>query len=461
VRDVLRKSALEQADLIARGHVSSLELTRAYLDRIARIDPKLGAFVYVMAERALAEAKAHDRRDADLPPFWGVPTAVKDLNAAKGSYTRFGSRAFERLFTPVDDATVAQLRRAGFVILGKTATSELGALPVTETDIHPPARCPWDLARSAGGSSGGAGAAVAAGLVPIAQGSDGAGSIRIPAALNHLVGIKPSRGRVENSYGADDRHIIYTCGPLARTVRDAAAMLDAMAGLSVGAPHWAPRPDAPFLELCERRPRKLRLRVVVTSSLTETDPAIAAATMKVARLAESLGHEVKDGAPLTGSLEEFLPLWQRLTSEAPVHDWALTQPVTRWLAEKGRHVTPQEVRRLCDVMSARVVDWFGDADAWITPAVAVAPPLVGEWKELPPEQAFARAARLGAFTAPFNVGGQPALSIPAGFSPAGHPIGVQIAGRMNDEGTILALARQLEREAPGHDAWPAMAWGSD
>ncbi len=458
MRDVLRKSALEQAELIRGGRVSSLELTRAYLERIARLDGKLGAFVYVMEERALAEAKAHDRRDADLPPFWGVPTAVKDLNAAKGSYTRFGSRAFERLFTPVDDATVAQLRRAGFVIVGKTATSELGALPVTETDIHPPARNPWDVARSPGGSSGGAGAAVAAGLVPIAQGSDGAGSIRIPAALNHLVGIKPSRGRVENSYGADDRHIIYTCGPLARTVRDAAAMLDAMAGLSVGKPHWAPRPSAPFLELCEQRPTKLRLRVVTASRFTETDPEIAEATLRVARLAESLGHEVKDGTAQEGSLEEFLPVWQRLTSEAPVHDWALTQPVTRWLAEKGRHVAPRDVRRLCEAMSARVLEWFGEADAWITPAVAVPPPMVGEWKDLPPDQAFARAARLGAFTAPFNVGGQPAVSIPAGMSSAGHPIGVQLVGRLNDEATILGLARQIEREGSWADAWPKMAW---
>jgi amidase len=459
VRDVLRKSALEQAALIRRGLVSSVELTRAYLERIARLDPQLSAFVQVLGERALAEAKAHDRKDADLPPFWGVPTAVKDLNAAKGSFSRFGSRAFERLFSPVDDATVAQLRRAGFVIVGKTATSELGALPVTEPDIHPPTRNPWDLARTAGGSSGGAGAAVAAGLVPIAQGSDGAGSIRIPAALNHLVGIKPSRGRVENSYGHDDRHIIYTCGPLARTVRDAAAMLDAMAGLSVGTPHWAPRPAAPFLELCERRPHKLRLRVVTTSRFTETEPEIAAATLRIAHLAESLGHEVKDGAPQEGSLEEFLPVWQRLTSEAPVHDWALTQPVTRWLAEAGAKIRPEDVRRLCETMAARVLAWFGDADAWITPSVAIAPPFVGEWKGLPPAEAFARAARLGAFTAPLNVGGQPAVSIPAGFSSAGHPIGVQLVGRSNDEGTILALARQLEREAPWDDAWPPLAYG--
>lgn len=457
-RDPLEKTALEQADMLRRGVVSSVELTRAYLDRIARLDGHTSAFVHVLEERAMAEAKAHDRRAAagDMP-FWGVPTAVKDLNAAKGSYTRFGSRAFERLFTPVDDATTAQLRRAGFVILGKTATSELGAMPVTEPDTHAPTKNPWDLARTPGGSSGGAGAAVALGLVPIAQGSDGAGSIRIPAALNHLVGIKPSRGRVENSYGRDDRTIIYTCGPLARTVRDAAAMLDAMAGLSVGKPHWAPRPDAPYLELCERRPRKLRLRVVTASHFTETEPSIAAATMRIARLAESLGHEVKDGTPQVGSLEEFLPVWQRLTSEAPVHDWALVQPVTRWLADAGRNVTEPQVERLREEMSARMLDWFGDADAWITPAVAIAPPHIGEWKGLPPAEAFARAARLGAFTAGFNVSGQPAVSIPAGLSPAGHPIGVQLAGRMNDEATILQLARQLEREGAWDLAWPALA----
>ena len=228
-------------------------------------------------------------------------------------------------------------------------------------------------------------------------------------------------------------------------------------GLTVGKPHWAPRPEAPFLELCERPPRKLRLRVVVTSRFTETDPEIAEATYRIARLAESFGHELTDGTLHEGSIEEFLPVWQRIAAEAPVHDWALTQPVTRWLADKGRGVHPAECLRLTKQMAARVADWFGDADVWITPAVAVAPPLIGEWKNLPPADAFARASRLGAFTAPFNVSGQPAVSIPAGVSSRGHPIGVQLAGRVNDEATILQLSRQLERAAPWDDAWPELA----
>ena len=461
MRDVLRKSALEQASMIRRGVLSSVELTEAYLDRIARLNPQIGAFVQVLEVRALQEAKARDRKDKDLPPFWGVPTGVKDLNAAKGSYTRMGSRAFERLFSPVDDATVAQLRRAGFVIVGKTATSELGAMPVTEPDIHPPARNPWDPGRTAGGSSGGAGGAVAAGLVPVAQGSDGAGSIRIPAALNHLVGIKPSRGRVENSYGMDDRDILYTCGPLARTVRDAAAMLDAMAGLSVGKPHWAPRPRAPYLESCEEKPPRLKIKVLVTSRFTETDPEIAEAVLATVRLCESLGHVVTQGAEQPGAVDEFLPVWQRLTATAPVHDWALVQPVTRWLADAGRHVKDEDVLRLCRRMTAQVFEWFGDADVCITPAVGIAPPKVFEWENLPPAEAFARASRLGAFTAAFNVSGQPAVSIPAGMTRAGHPIGLQIAGRPNDEETILRLARQIERERPWDDRWPKLAWGDE
>jgi amidase len=462
MREICRKSAVDQARLIATGDVSSEEITRIYLERIEAIDGETHAFVQVLADRALAEAKKADRarrasKGKDLPPFHGVPIAVKDLNPVAGSFTRFGSRAFERLVTPFDDATVTQLRRGGFVILGKTATSELGTLPVTEPDIHPPTRNPWDLTVTSGGSSGGAGAAVAAGLVPIAQGSDGAGSVRIPASLCHLVGFKPSRGRVENSYGIDDRWVIYTCGPIARTVTDAAALLDVMAGLVVGKPHWAPTPEGVFVELAERAPARLRLRFATRVAYCETDREVAAAVDKVARTLADLGHDVREGEMIEPKIDEFLPVWQRIAAEAPVHDWELTQPVTRWLADFGKRVTPEETLRLTKAMHDEVLAWFGEVDAWITPAVAVAPPKIGAWKDLPPPEAFARAATLGIFTAGFNVSGQPAVSIPAGRTRAGHPIGVQIAGRPLADATVLALARQIEREMPWADAWPQIA----
>ena len=204
--DVLAKPALEQAALIASGSISSEELVVAYLDRIARVDPSVSAFTHVLRRSARADARRKDaalrrrgrrgrRGGRPLPPFYGVPVAIKDLNFARGSFTRMGSRAYRWFYSPFDDKVVAQLRRGGFVLLGKVATSELGALPVTEPDIHLPTRNPWRLDITPGGSSGGSAAAVAARMAPIALGSDGAGSIRIPSSFCHLYGIKPSRGR--------------------------------------------------------------------------------------------------------------------------------------------------------------------------------------------------------------------------------------------------------------------------
>src|SRR5215831_5707379 len=228
---LLELTALEQAARIRAREVSCVELVRLYLDRIEALNPGLSAFVRVHRWRALAQAR---RKDAQLrkgaqsvPPFHGVPIAMKDLNFVRGSVSRFGSRGVW-IPTPVDCHSTASVRLGGFVIVGKTATSELGAMPVTEPDIHPPTRNPWDPERTSGGSSGGAGAAVAAGLLPIAHGSDGAGSVRIPAALNQLYGFKATRGRVANPYGLRDPDILYSCGPLARSVDDAAAMLDVL-----------------------------------------------------------------------------------------------------------------------------------------------------------------------------------------------------------------------------------------
>ncbi len=448
--ELARRPALELAAMLRQRRLSSEDLVLSCLERIDALNPRLTAFVQILADRALAEARSADarlrKRGGDLPPFLGVPLGVKDLNLARGSFTRFGSRAFERLFTPFDDAVVAQLRRGGFVVIGKTTTSELGSLPVTEPEIHPPTRNPWDPDVTAGGSSGGAGAAVASGMIPIAQGSDAAGSIRIPASFCGLFGMKPSRGRVENPFGLDDRVLIWTCGPITRTVDDGAAMLDVMAGITVGQPHWAPRPPRPFGELAREVPRGLRLGLALRSSHVETDPEIAAAVERVARALEKLGHRIVE-KPMelpAGVLEEFLPVWQATAASAPVHDWSLTQPVTRWLGEKGRRVDAKLVERTTERLMGLVLEQFGDLDAWITPTVAVPPPRIGAWRDLAPPDVFAEASKLGVFTAPFNISGQPAASLPAGRSKKGHPIGVQIAGRPLADGQVLALARQVE-----------------
>jgi amidase len=199
------------------------------------------------------------------------------------------------------------------------------------------------------------------------------------------------------------------------------------------------------------------VRWTAKSSLSETDPEIASAVEKMAKLLGALGHDVEEGAVLAANVDEFLPVWQRTAALAPVHDWSLTQPVTRWLAEHGANVTDAEVARLTSKLAADVLAWFGDVDLWLTPTVAVAPPRIGAWKGLAPPEVFAEAAKLGALTAPFNMSGQPAVSVPAGVSKAGLPIGVQLAGRPLEDGTVLAVARQIEEAAPWRSSRPPAA----
>lgn len=450
--ELLRASALEQAALIRRGMLSSEELTRAYLERIERWNPELSAFVQILKRRALLSAKVKDlrprKRIVEAAPFHGVPIGIKDLNLVRGTFTRFGSRCFRYALAPIDDASVTRLRAAGFVILGKLSTSEFGALPVTEPDIHPPTRNPWDLERTAGGSSGGSGAAVAAGLIPIAHANDGAGSIRIPASLCGLYGIKPSRGRVRDAYFRGDRDSLVSCGPIARFVDDAAAMVDVLAGITAKKPHWAPAPEGTFLELSRRAPKPLRIRFTTRSVVCSTHPEIDAAVRRVAKVLEGLGHHVEEGGAPEGSLEEFLPLWRHMIAQVPVLHRTLLQPVTRWLYEAGKHLNVRDVRAQQVALATRLAEWFGDADLWLTPTVAVTPPPVGAWKTFEPADTFERAATLGAFTALYNVTGQPAATVPAGVSSEGLPIGVQLAGRALEDVTVLAVSRQLEQAMP-------------
>ncbi|MBA3546196.1 MAG: amidase [Nannocystis sp.] len=460
IEAVLVGTASEQARLLRRGELSARELTAAALARIARINPGVTAFVEVLTRSARWSADACDREIARarrrgqvdaLAPFCGVPTAVKDLNFVRGARTRFGSRNFPRLWSPFDDRTAAQLRRGGFVLLGKLATSEFGAMPVTEPDIHPPTRNPWMPGHAAGGSSGGSGAAVASGMIAVAQGSDGAGSIRIPAAFCGLYGLKPSRGRVANAYGLPDRGILYTCGPLTRSVDDAAAMLDVMAGLSVGKPHWLPRPAIPYAEAARRPPKGLRIRVALTAPIaTPVHPLWRAATEAAAQLLADAGHQVEFKAMSAGTVDEFIPLYQNIVAGVPSARLELLQPATRWLVEHGRQVSAARARKIFLELSHRVHAWVGDADLVLTPTVFGPPPAVGAWSALSGEAAFRAAAEYGAFTAVFNLSGQPAASVPVGRSPEGFPIGVQVVGRETRDDLVLAVSRQLEQ---------AFVWG--
>jgi amidase len=455
MNDVLDRSALEQARLIREGQVSSEELVRGYLDRITRLNPALYAFVDVFRRRALVAARVKDalrrRHRGAPPPFDGVPLGIKDLNVVRGAPTRFGSRAVMHPILPFDDRTVAPLRRAGFVILGKLSTSELGAMPVTEPDIHPPTRNPWAPGHSSGGSSGGSGAAVAAGMLPIAQGSDGAGSVRIPAAFCHQYGFKPSRGRVPNQFGMPDRQILYTSGPLARTVEDAAAMFDVMAGIVGGRPHWAPPPPRPFAELMHAPPRRMTIRFTTKSPLSATHPEIAACVERTARTLSDLGHHVEEGATPEGTLEEFLPLWQHLIVQFPLARWGRAQPITRWLAETGRTLRKRDVETRHLELEARLRPQLESSELMLTPTVPQPAPRVAAFRDLPPAEAFAAAAEYGAFTAAFNITGQPAASLPLGVTSDGLPIGVQLAGRMFADADVLAGSRELEQALPWNE----------
>jgi amidase len=448
--------ALEQARLVARREVSSEELARLYLSRIEELNPRLNAFVRVWRGATLRSARRKDamvRAGARLPVFHGVPTAVKDLNMVHGRVTRFGSRAIG-LVALRDCHTTAAMRRAGFVLLGKTATSELGAMPVTEPDIHPPTRNAWDPTRTSGGSSGGAAVAVAAGMLPVAHASDGGGSIRIPSALNHVFGIKPSRGRVANAYGADDRTILYSCGPITRTVEDAAAFLDVLAGLDVGRPHWLTPPPRLFVELCREAPQPLRIGLWLESVAAPVHPAIRGITLGVAGLLEAAGHHVEERRPPPITVEEFLPIWQVHVAETPVLLPSRLQPVTRWLRTEGRRYDSAEVLRLQERMSQRLLTMLDGVDILLSPTVGVPTPEVGAWKEMPPADAFAEAATLGAFTAPANVTGSPAASIPAGLLEDRWPVGVQITARPGDDALVLTVARVLEEMHPWAHRWP-------
>jgi amidase len=323
--------------------------------------------------------------------------------------------------------------------LGKTSVSEFGVLPVTEPVGQPPARNPWDVEVTPGGSSGGSAAAVAADLAPIALGSDAGGSLRIPAAFCGLVGVKPSRGRVPNPFGFESPDVIWDCGPLARNVADAAAFMMLL---------WRQAKPEQLQTYGGPAPlRGVRVRFTTCTTLIEATPEIAAALSTAVQVLRTLGAEVTEGAALGGpALSEFLPIYQANTAQVPVLEWSKTEPLTRWLGEAGRRLKRVEVGERVRMLAARLAGWFGEADLWLTPTVGLAPPKIGAWRGLDPEQVFQRAAELAAFTAPFNVTGQPALSLPVSFSSAGHPIGVQLVARRGEDERLLAVAAKLEAE---------------
>ena len=315
--DLAFTPALEQARLIRNREVSPLELVQLYLERIGRLDGQLGSYFTVMAEQAIADAKAKTEQLAnqtsEIPPFFGVPISIKDLYPVAGVPCTYGISALKDRLAEYDFGIVTRIRESGFTILGKTATSELGSLPYTEPAGFPPARNPWNLDYTPGGSSGGAAAAVAAGLCAIAQGSDAGGSVRGPAFCCGLVGIKPARGRVSYAPVGDRLSGIAAIGPLARTVADAAALLDVMSGYVTGDPYWLPDPETSFLDATRQAPTQLRIGFSTSiQPVGEAADSCQQSVRETVQLLEGLGYSiVESGFPdCTALIEPFKTVWQ-------------------------------------------------------------------------------------------------------------------------------------------------------
>lgn len=463
VTDLHDLTALEQGELVRRREVSPSELAEHYLERADRLD-SVGAFVTLTPDLARERAQRLGERPADAGPLWGVPTAVKDLNLTAGVPTSLGSAAFADFVPEVSDGVVLSLEAAGTVSLGKTSTPEFGSPCYTEPEGRPPAVTPWDRSRMAGGSSGGAAAAVAAGLVPIAQGSDGGGSLRIPASCCGLVGLKPSRGRISGFPMYGDPVGLGTAGPIARTVRDAAAMLDALAGRRAGDPAWAPPPSMSFLTACDRDPGRLRIARFSEPVITDSplDPQCRRAWDDAARLLEGLGHEIVDVAvPLPRvAVPFFETCWAVLTamSVVPPEREHLVRPLTRWLSERGRAVSAPDFGLAIGAMrrfAADALTALAPYDAVLTPTLAVPPLPVGAIRDdADPAADFEAQKRFTPYTSAWNVTGMPAISLPLHQTPDGLPVGVMLAARPAEEELLLALSAQVEAAAPWHDRRP-------
>ena len=463
-------SALEQAAAVRHREVSPSELVEHYLDRIATWSDAVGAYVTVTADLAREQARQAERTlheaDADdLPPLLGVPIAIKDLTDVAGVRCTLGSAAFVDRVATVDAHVVTLLRKAGTVILGKSNAAEFGTPCYTEPDVAPPARTPWDLSRSAGGSSGGAGAAVAAGLAPFAQGNDGGGSVRIPASVCGLVGLKVSRGRVSNGPISGDVSGLAWHGPLTRTVRDAAAWLDATAVPMPGDPHWAPPLPAgqTFLAAVDREPGHLRIARYADPVIVDqaVDPSCLAAYDDATKLLLELGHRVDDvPAPSGAVVPAFETVWSVLSTLTPVPaaDEAKLRPLTRWLRERGGRATGHDYALAMATLQAaarRILVDLVEYDAVLTPTLAMPPVAVGALRDdADPARDFDNQKRFTPFTSVANLTGQPAITLPLGVTPTGLPIGVMLAGRPAGEAALLALAGQVEAARPWIDRHP-------
>ncbi|MEO6628422.1 MAG: amidase [Aquihabitans sp.] len=470
--------ATAQADLVRAGHLSATELVQAAIDRAGAVDGEIHAIIHPRFAEALTEAGT-----VVVPgtsPFPGVPFVLKDLDGVAAGQPLHAGTKFLRdhhYVATTDSELTARFRSAGLVCIGRANTPELGLVTTTEPEAYGPSCNPWDASRSTGGSSGGSAAAVASGIVPLAHAGDGGGSIRIPASECGLVGLKPSRGRITlgpevgEAWGGLVARLAVT-----RSVRDTAALLDAVEGPGVGDPYWAPRPERPYLSEVGADVGSLRIGWVCEppDGSFVTDPQVSSATRRTAELLESLGHRVEEAHPSalddpTGTGHFLVAFGAWVARELDRLGEMVGEPVTAdgveagtWaVAEGGRAVTAAQYLAAIDgihaVTRSMAAWWDVDGfDVLLTPTVPELPPTLGQFASTAdnPFNGLFRSTPIVTFTAPFNMTGQPAISVPLHQSTEGLPIGMQLVGAPAREDVLIRLAAQLEQALPWADRRP-------
>jgi amidase len=471
--DLMFRSAIELAAMVRSGEISSRELVETSLERIAELNPALNAFVDVDAERALAAADAV--RPGDERPFAGVPTAIKNNRPVQGLRLTYGCSLMAENMCDYDHNVTRRLKEAGFVIVGTTTLPEYGILPTSEARIFGPTRNPWDLERTPGGSSGGAAAAVASGMLPVAHGNDGGGSVRIPAACCGLVGLKPSRGRISPAPELGDSSLGID-GMLTRTVADTAAILDVMAGYELGDATWAPPPPEPFAQSSAQELGRLRIAATTLPPIpgTPVDLICTQAVADAATLLRSLGHEVEEveppwqvdalqalfGAVFSNQIALSIAYSGMVAGRTPTAEdmepmsWAIYSMIQKMNAVEGMGAAIR-----LQAFARRLIAFLDPYDALLTPALAERPLPLGTLDTSAPEPmtTFTRSGLFTPFTPIFNASGQPGISVPLFEGSDGLPLAVQLVGHPAGEGQLLALAAQLEAARPWAARRPALA----
>jgi aspartyl-tRNA(Asn)/glutamyl-tRNA(Gln) amidotransferase subunit A len=465
--DIHYLSAIELAAAIKSKELSPVEVTAATLARIEQLNPQLNCFCTSMADEARADAKEAEAvvmRGDELGPLHGVPVSVKDIVAVKDSRTTSGSQLLKDYVTRDDAPSIARLRKAGAILIGRTNTPEFGWKGVTDSPLFGITRNPWNTDLTPGGSSGGAAAAVAAGMGPIGIGTDGGGSVRIPAAFCGLVGMKASFGRIANFPATPVDSLRHT-GPLTRTVADAALAVDIMSGPDERDPCCLPCPGINYLA-------ELNAGIENVCIAYSPDLGYAVVDPEIARLCEASANRLRDAGAVVEQVDlgwhDPYDCWvsffyggiAAVHCRRPPEELDLLDPGLRKLVDAAANLTAVDLVKATLVRNAfwqRVWPLYEKYDLLITPALAVQPFAVGQNNADPPGEPEARHLRWSAFTYPFNLTGQPACAVPCGWSESELPIGLQIIGRRFDDLTVLRAARALEQLQPWSDRRPVIS----